>query len=93
MVSGYDKYFQIAKCLRDEDLRADRQPEFTQLDVEMSFVDLEDIYSNVEGCLKHVFKEVLGKNFLIDRFDVGYIKTEDMKIKKLAGDALKKYVK
>jgi aspartyl-tRNA synthetase len=62
MVAGFDKYFQIAKCLRDEDLRADRQPEFTQLDVEMSFVDLEDIYSMVEGCLKYAFKEVLGIN-------------------------------
>jgi aspartyl-tRNA synthetase len=60
MISGYDRYFQIAKCLRDEDLRADRQPEFTQLDVEMSFVDTEDIYSVVEGCLKHAFKEILG---------------------------------
>lgn len=60
MVSGYDRYFQIAKCLRDEDLRADRQPEFTQLDVEMSFVEMEDIYTIVEGCLKHAFKEVLG---------------------------------
>ncbi len=60
MVSGYDRYFQIAKCLRDEDLRADRQPEFTQLDVEMSFVSEEDIYAVVEGCLKYSFKEVLG---------------------------------
>lgn len=62
MVAGYDKYFQIAKCLRDEDLRADRQPEFTQLDVEMSFVDEEDVFSVVEQSIKHVFKEVLGKD-------------------------------
>lgn len=60
MVSGLDKYFQIAKCFRDEDLRADRQPEFTQLDVEMSFLDEEDIYSLIEGCIKHVFKEIKG---------------------------------
>ena len=60
MVSGCDRYFQIAKCYRDEDLRADRQPEFTQIDVEMSFIDREDIYALIEGLIKPVFKEVLG---------------------------------
>lgn len=60
MISGFDRYFQIARCLRDEDLRADRQPEHTQIDLEMSFVETEDIMSFVENMYKHAFKEVLG---------------------------------
>ena len=60
MISGYDRYFQIVKCFRDEDLRADRQPEFTQIDLEMSFVDEEDIFSNFGGLTRHIFKTVRG---------------------------------
>jgi aspartyl-tRNA synthetase len=60
MVAGYDKYFQIARCLRDEDLRADRQPEFTQLDLEMSFVEMDDIFKVIEGLTAEVFKQCKG---------------------------------
>src|SRR5687768_7882277 len=63
MVSGYDRYYQIVKCFRDEDLRADRQPEFTQIDCEMAFVEQEDILNMFEGLIKSIFKEVKGIDY------------------------------
>ena len=72
MVAGYDKYFQIARCLRDEDLRADRQPEFTQLDLEMSFVEMEDIFKVIEKLSQAIFKDCLDIDLPIPFPRMGY---------------------
>ena len=73
MVSGFDRYYQIVKCFRDEDLRADRQPEFTQIDCEMSFITQEDILNTFEGLIRHLFKNVKG----IDLPEVPRMKYDD----------------
>lgn len=65
VISGFDRYFQIARCFRDEDLRSDRQPEFTQLDMEMSFIEEEDIFSLIERLMKYVWKEILNEDIPI----------------------------
>lgn len=65
MVSGFERYFQIAKCFRDEDLRSDRQPEFTQVDIEASFIEEADVYQWIEGLMQHLFKTVLNKEIQI----------------------------
>ena len=72
MVSGFDRYFQIVKCFRDEDLRMDRQPEFTQIDIEMSFIGVEDIQRTMEGMMAFVFREVLGMDLPIPFPVLGY---------------------
>jgi aspartyl-tRNA synthetase len=77
MVAGYDRYAQIVKCFRDEDLRADRQPEFTQIDVEMSFIDREDIFQMMEGLMARVFRDVLGVDIPLPFPRMGYREAMD----------------
>ena len=77
MISGFDKYYQIVRCFRDEDLRADRQPEFTQIDLEMSFIGEEDVMGIAEGMINNIFKEVLDKNIEIPFERLSYAEAID----------------
>ena len=77
MVAGVDKYYQIAKCFRDEDLRADRQPEFTQLDLEMSFADEDDIFSIMESLMQKIFKEIKGIDLKLPFLRITYAQTQE----------------
>ena len=77
MIAGYDRYAQIVKCFRDEDLRADRQPEFTQIDVEMSFIDREDLFQMMEGLMARVFRDVLGVDVPLPFPRMGYREAMD----------------
>ena len=77
MVSGFDRYMQITRCFRDEDLRADRQPEFTQIDLEMSFVDVDDVISVNEGFLKRLFSELLGVDIPVPFMRMTYAEAMD----------------
>jgi len=77
MLAGFDRYMQVAKCFRDEDLRADRQPEFTQIDVEMSFVDEQDVQDMNEGLMKVIFKEILGRDLQLPLRRMTYAEAMD----------------
>ncbi|HEU5360352.1 MAG TPA: aspartate--tRNA ligase [Candidatus Deferrimicrobiaceae bacterium] len=77
MIAGYDRYAQIVKCYRDEDLRADRQPEFTQIDVEMSFIDREDLFRMMEGLMARVFRDVLGVALILPFPRISYREAMD----------------